>query len=293
MHLRAAVINDLSGLGRCSLTADIAVLAAMGIEACPLPTAVLTAQTGYEGYHSVSLASHMEAYRRHWNALGITFAGILSGYLASPEAAYQTAEFVDTFHHPGVTYLCDPVLGDQGRVYKGFTDASIEAMRSLAEKADFLTPNLTEFCLLTGTEMDAIMNREKEDKDALFAILTQKAAAFSQTDLVITGIPLKGEKSGKEICNLIISQGSSHPVIFPHLGGSYSGTGDLFAAVLLAARLHKEGLVPSVNKAGQFIAKGITAAQKEHTPGNAGIDYEPFLPLLRSSKEDGHDSAHA
>lgn len=117
MHLRAAVINDLSGLGRCSLTADIAVLAAMGIEACPLPTAVLTAQTGYEGYHSVSLASHMEAYRRHWNALGITFAGILSGYLASPEAAYQTAEFVDTFHHPGVTYLCDPVLGDQGRVY--------------------------------------------------------------------------------------------------------------------------------------------------------------------------------
>ena len=249
MHLRAAVINDLSGLGRCSLTADIAVLAAMGIEACPLPTAVLTAQTGYEGYHSVSLASHMEAYRRHWNALGITFAGILSGYLASPEAAYQTAEFVDTFHHPGVTYLCDPVLGDQGRVYKGFTDASIEAMRSLA--------------------------------------------AFSQTDLVITGIPLKGEKSGKEICNLIISKGSSHPVIFPHLGGSYSGTGDLFAAVLLAARLHKEGLVPSVNKAGQFIAKGITAAQKEHTPGNAGIDYEPFLPLLRSSKEDGHDSAHA
>ena len=279
MHLRAAVINDLSGLGRCSLTADIAVLAAMGIEACPLPTAVLP--------------SHMEAYRRHWNALGITFAGILSGYLASPEAAYQTAEFVDTFHHPGVTYLCDPVLGDQGRVYKGFTDASIEAMRSLAEKADFLTPNLTEFCLLTGTEMDAIMNREKEDKDALFAILTQKAAAFSQTDLVITGIPLKGEKSGKEICNLIISKGSSHPVIFPHLGGSYSGTGDLFAAVLLAARLHKEGLVPSVNKAGQFIAKGITAAQKEHTPGNAGIDYEPFLPLLRSSKEDGHDSAHA
>ena len=141
--------------------------------------------------------------------------------------------------------------------------------------------------------MDAIMNREKEDKDAHIAILTQKAAAFSQTDLVITGIPLKGEKSGKEICNLIISKGSRHPVIFPHLGGSYSGTGDLFAAVLLAARLHKEGLVPSVNKAGQFIAKGITAAQKEHTPGNAGIDYEPFLPLLRSSKEDGHDSAHA
>ena len=133
----------------------------MGIEACPPPTAVLTAQTGYEGYHSVSFGIPHGSLSAPLERLGITFAGILSGYLASPEAAYQTAEFVDTFHHPGVTYLCDPVLGDQGRVYKGFTDASIEAMRSLAEKADFLTPNLTEFCLLTGTEMDAIMNREK------------------------------------------------------------------------------------------------------------------------------------
>lgn len=293
MHLRAAVINDLSGLGRCSLSADISVLAAMGIEACPLPTAVLTAQTGYEGYRSVSFASHMEAYRCHWHALGIKFAGILSGYLVSPEAARQTAEFVDTFHHPGVTYLCDPVLGDQGRVYDGFTDASIKSMRGLAEKADILTPNLTEFCLLTGTEMDAMMKEEATDKDALFAALIQKAAAFSQADLVITGIPIKNKKSGRDICNLIISKGRIYPVTFPHLGGSYSGTGDLFAAVLLAARLHKEGLVPSVNKAGQFIAKGITAAQKEHTPSNAGIDYEPFLPLLRSSKEDDHDSAYA
>ena len=73
MHLRAAVINDLSGLGRCSLTADIAVLAAMGIEACPLPTAVLTAQTGYEGYHSVSfgiphgsLSAPLERARDHF-----------------------------------------------------------------------------------------------------------------------------------------------------------------------------------------------------------------------------------
>ena len=81
-------------------------------------------------------------------------------------------------------------------------------------------------------------------------------------------------------------------MIFPHLGGSYSGTGDLFAAVLLAARLHKEGLVPSVNKAGQFIAKALLLHKRAY-PGNAGIDYEPFLPLLRSSKEDGHDSAHA
>ncbi|MDY2738495.1 MAG: TIGR04002 family protein [Acidaminococcus sp.] len=224
MHLRAAVINDLSGLGRCSLSADIAVLAAMGIEACPLPTAVLTAQTGYEGYRSVSFASHMEAYRCHWNALGIKFAGILSGYLASPEAARQTAEFVDTFHHPGVTYLCDPVLGDQGRVYDGFTEASIKSMRGLAEKADILTPNLTEFCLLTGTEMDAMMKEAATDKDALFAALTQKAAAFSQTDLVITGIPIKNKKSGRDICNLIISKGRIYPVTFPHLGGSYSGT---------------------------------------------------------------------
>lgn len=51
MTKKIAVINDLSGFGRCSLTAAISVISAMGIQACPLPTAILTAQTGYPHYY--------------------------------------------------------------------------------------------------------------------------------------------------------------------------------------------------------------------------------------------------
>lgn len=100
MHQRVAAINDLSGLGRCSLTADIAVLAAMGLECCPLPTAVLTTQTGYPDYRCISLTDHMENYRCHWAQLGTAFQGILSGYLATPEAADQVEAFLDRFQKP-------------------------------------------------------------------------------------------------------------------------------------------------------------------------------------------------
>ena len=280
MHLRAAAINDLSGLGRCSLTADIAVLAAMGIDACPLPTAVLTAQTGYAGFRCVPFADHMESYRKHWQELGVSFQGILSGYLASPDTVRRTAEFVETFRRPGVTYLCDPVLGDNGRVYRGFTDASVEAMRSLALRADLLTPNLTEFCILTGTDMDAMQKLGEAHPDELFAALARKAAFFKDTDTVITGIPFRNEEGRQMLCNLVLTQGTQVPVSFPHLGGTYSGTGDLFAAVLLGGRLQHRDLEASVRLAGTFISRGIESARRNHTPYNDGIDYESCLSLL-------------
>ena len=189
MHQRVAAINDLSGLGRCSLTADIAVLAAMGLECCPLPTAVLTTQTGYPDYRCVSFTGHMEDYRQHWLQLGVSFSGILSGYLATPEAADQVEAFLDTFQKPGTLYLCDPVLGDNGHVYRGFTDASIEAMGKLARRADILTPNLTEFCILTGTDMEPLFQLGRTDAQALFRALQEKALLFKGKKFIITGIP--------------------------------------------------------------------------------------------------------
>ena len=51
MTKRIAVINDLSGFGRCSLTAAIPVISVMGAQPCPLPTAVLSAQTGFSSYY--------------------------------------------------------------------------------------------------------------------------------------------------------------------------------------------------------------------------------------------------
>lgn len=280
MHQRVAAINDLSGLGRCSLTADIAVLAAMGLECCPLPTAVLTTQTGYPDYRCVSFTGHMEDYRQHWLQLGVSFSGILSGYLATPEAADQVEAFLDTFQKPGTLYLCDPVLGDNGHVYRGFTDASIEAMGKLARRADILTPNLTEFCILTGTDMEPLFQLGRTDAQALFRALQEKALLFKGKKFIITGIPHASLSGEHLVTNLVLDGEKAVPVTFPHLGGTYSGTGDLFAVILLGSQLQGRSLERGAQLAGELIGKAIRSSKAEGTPGNDGVNYEPYLSLL-------------
>jgi pyridoxine kinase len=285
MHQRVAAINDLSGLGRCSLTADIAVLAAMGIEACPLPTAVLTSQTGYPGFHNVSFTEEIPNYTRHWKALGVSFDGILSGYLRTPETVRETTEFLQVFHRKGTFYLCDPVLGDNGHTYRGFTDASINSIRKLAEEADLVTPNFTEFCILTGTAMEPLKKLGEKEPESLFRELTEKASVLHNPALVITGIHCRGKEGLPLIANLVLQKGTEMPIYFPRLNGTYSGTGDLFAAVLMGGRLQHRDLVQSTRLAGDFILRSITDAQKEAVPCNDGINYEPYLPLLFRDKQ--------
>jgi pyridoxine kinase len=228
----------------------------------------------------------MKDYGDHWQALGVSFRGILSGYLGTPEAAAQTEAFLDRFHRPGVCYLCDPVLGDNGHIYRGFTKSMIDAVKKLSRQADLLTPNLTEFCILTGTDLDPLLALEKDNPSELFRQLYQKSAVLQHADLVITGIPFSGEQGKPMIANLVIQHDTCVPVCFPHLGGSYSGTGDLFAAVLLAGRLQEQTLVQSVRLAGTFISRGIQDARKEQVPRNDGINYEPYLRLLTQERKD-------
>lgn len=279
MHIRAAVINDLSGLGRCSLCADLSVLPAMGVEACPLPTAVLTAQTGYPGYRMENFADKMPNYTAHWQELGVQFSGILSGYFTGPEEIAATEKFLDAFHKSGTLYLCDPVLGDNGKIYRGFTEKTIAGLKRLAKRADIITPNLTEFCLLTDTDLAAV--KEKlQNPEAAFLYLQKQAEIFPRQKIIITGIHLQ-EKGKDKIANLILENGCCTPAVSDHLGGSYSGTGDLLAAVLLGGLLQGHPLTETVIRAGQFISRAIRDAQKETTPYNAGVNYEPYLGMLK------------
>ena len=100
MTKKVAVINDLSGLGRCSLTAAISVLSAMGIQACPLPTAILSSQTEYPSYYCYDFTDKMEHIRSEWEKLNTTFSGIYTGYTASVAQIEQIFHFLDTFQTP-------------------------------------------------------------------------------------------------------------------------------------------------------------------------------------------------
>lgn len=119
---KIAVINDLSGLGKCSLTAAIPVISVMGVQACPLPTAVLSNQTGYESYFCEDFTEHMEPYMEQWKKRGFFPDGIYTGFLSDDKQADRILKFMDAFAGKDTLILTDPVMGDDGVVYPIYTE---------------------------------------------------------------------------------------------------------------------------------------------------------------------------
>ena len=145
---KIAVIHDLSGLGKCSLTAAIPVISAMGVQACPLPTAVLSNQTGYGSFFWDDYTDRMEQIMKEWKKMDFRPDGLYTGFLAGDEQVEVILKFTELFCTEETQILIDPVMGDQGAVYKTYSSALCEKMRTLVRKADVITPNLTEALLL-------------------------------------------------------------------------------------------------------------------------------------------------
>ncbi len=284
MTKKIAVINDLSGFGRCSLTAAVSVLSAMGVQACPLPTAVLTAQTGYPSYYCEDLTDKMEIFRKEWEKLGENFDGIYTGFVDSEEQIRQIFRFLDTFYQPGDNFLLvDPVLGDDGETYDFYTPALGSLMRDLALRADIITPNPTELCLLTDTDYQTLF--ALQDQDAFLDRIEELGRGLvlsGPADVVVTGIPFTDEQGVKEMGNLHITREEAALSFFPFVNGSYSGTGDLFAAVLTGGRARGDALSDSIALAGSFLEQAMVDSVNEGVPPVEGVNYEKFLPLLQN-----------
>ena len=148
---RAALINDLSCFGKCSLSVSMPILSSYGIETVPLPTALLsTHTTGFTGYVVQDTTEAMRAFAAHWKQVGMQFDCIATGYCCSPEQIRLAAEFIRSFADGRTLVVVDPVLGDHGRLYSSVSEKHCEGLKKLAAEADVLTPNLTEAFLLSG-----------------------------------------------------------------------------------------------------------------------------------------------
>ena len=214
---RIAVIGDISGFGRCSLTASIPVISSLGIECCPFPTAVLSAQTGYSSYHFIDLTSEFTAYESEWEKLGYSFDGILTGYIASPLQADLIASFIEKFKSENTVLLVDPVMADDGEIYGTYSNELCCKLSVIAEKADIITPNLTELCILTGADYSEITSKEN-DSDYLDLIRGEAEKMLSKTlkSVIVTGVRYKGE-----IYNLVCEKNGYSQVKSQIFGGSY------------------------------------------------------------------------
>lgn len=280
---KIAILNDLSGLGKCSLTAAIPVISVMGVQACPLPTAILSNQTGYDSYYCDDYTDRMDQIMEEWEKRKFHPDGIYTGFVAGKQQVEKILKFLRIFRKEDTLLLVDPVMGDQGKVYDFMTQDLCNEMKRLAENADVLTPNMTEAILLLYG-MDELNRCWQEICNYQGAELRQRAEEIAEQlvkkyhvkAVVITGIDL-GQDEKEQIGNLILENGMISWVISPRYGGSYSGTGDLFASVLSAGMVKGMAIRTCVEKASQFLGKAIRDAVEEQTDRNDGICFETYL----------------
>lgn len=282
MVKKVAVINDLSGLGKCSLTAAIPVLSVLGVQACPLPTAVLTNQTGYDSYHCTDFTDKIDYYTEEWQKRGLTLDGIYTGYLGSAEQVEKILSFCKVFRQKGTLLFVDPVMGDSGETYDIYTPTLRTQMKKLVLHADVITPNLTEFCLLADIDYSELTSHA-EDGDYLeqIACAGQPLLDAGIGTIVITGILYCGNgDTSQNYYNIVLTQDGFEAVSSGSHGGSYSGTGDLLASVVCASMVRGDSAITAVKRACHFIEQSLIDTVAENVPRNDGINFEPCLRLL-------------
>lgn len=282
MMKKVAVIQDMSSFGKCSLTAAMPVLSVMGVQAVPLPTAILTAQTGYSSFYCEDLTSKMDYFVDEWSKLGTTFDGIHTGFVTGKEQIDNIFRFLSVFHSSNTTLLVDPVMGDLGEVYKMFTGELLDRMKELVKCADIITPNITECCLLTGLSYDKLQSYQ-EDSDYLQALeeAGHQLQQATGANVIITGLnPPPTDANKRYVGNMYVDADRSFSSIREYNGESYSGTGDLFASVIMGGMMRGQDLVESMKLAEAFLAASIEATSKEQIPREAGVNFEKFLRML-------------
>ncbi len=268
---RVAAVHDLSCLGRCSLAVILPVLSAMGIQCCPLPTAVLSSHTGGFGSPArTELAGQLRGTLEHWEGLELSFDGVYTGYLSSPEQAGLAREAVEKLKKTGGLALVDPVLGDGGRLYRSVTPELVRAMKELCRHADVITPNLTEAAVLLGREMVELPG----DGQELARLLSDGAAR----SVVVTGVIPETGRIGAAWFDR--ESGQAGIYAGKRITGEYPGTGDLFAAVLTGSLVRGDGLEAGAVRAVDFVRRCVECTQTLEAPRREGVVFEPLLNLL-------------
>ncbi len=270
--MRVLAINDVSCVGKCSLTVTLPILSAAGVTCDVLPTALLSTHTGgFTGYTFRDLTDDMPAILAHWKTLGLTFDCIYSGYLGNEKQAQTVLTLKREFLKDGGLFLVDPVMGDEGKLYAGFTPAFVDTMRALCKEADYILPNPTEACLLADLPYP-------QSGRALLEALKKL-----HPRPIVTGVTERGE-----IAVYYADERGNQRYATPTQEGFFCGAGDVFASAFLASLLNGKTESEAVALAAEFSTACIERSAKEVPDKRYGLPFEkelfPFLEKLRAVK---------
>ena len=270
VYKKILTVQDISCVGQCSLTVALPILSATGHETCILPSAVLSTHTaGFTGFTFRDLTEDIPGIMAHWQKEGIRFDAIYTGYLGSAEQIGYVKEMFRTLGGEDFVRIVDPAMADGGKLYPIFDMAFVEEMKTLVFSSDITLPNITEACLLTGTEY-----RETYDEAWIDALLAKLAAAGAKT-VVLTGVSYDAETTG-----VVVFQGGQKQY-YRHkkIAQGSHGTGDVYASAFTGAYLQGRSAYDAASIAADYTVKCI-----ENTIGDPthwyGVKFEPVLPYL-------------
>lgn len=271
-------IQDISCVGKCSLTIALPVISAMGIETRILPTAVLSTHTLFPGFTFRDLTDDIPKITAHWQNQNLDFDAIYTGYLGNARQIDLIIDLIDKFHKPHNFVVIDPVMGDGGKLYPGFDQEYAQAMKRLVCCGDLVMPNLTEVGLLLDRPK-IYDNYDREDIEQALKDLT----ALGCKKAMITGVCLNPGRIGvyyyDQAANLF--EFIENEKIENH----FHGTGDLFASTIVGALMRGLTLGEAIELAEYYVVACIKATIVDATHSWYGVNFEQRIPQLLTRLE--------
>lgn len=272
---KAVIINSLSCYGKSSITVALPILSAAEIETTVIPTALFSTHTGIKDFVFTDVTSAILPTAEHLNSLKIQFDAIGLGYLANKEQILAASKAIDLLSKENTTVVIDPIMGENGKLYKRFTKTFPKYMLDLCKKANVITPNITEACLLADVPFKAEYDEE------YIADLAIKLYEKIGAKVVITGISFDERKIG-----VAVYGGENVKYVFcDKVPTSYHGSGDIFSAGLLASLLNERGLRAAAEIAQNFVCGCIKSSFESGAPEKSGIIFEKKLNNIRKYLE--------
>ena len=275
--MRVLAINDISCVGRCSLAATLPIISACGVECNVLPTALLSTHTGgFEGYTFCDLTGEMDGILQHWKTLNLKFDYIYSGYLGSISQIETVLQIKKDFLADNGVFVVDPVMGDGGELYAGFTSQYVCKMQELCREADYILPNVTEACYLANIPYPLT-------KDTATEALAHLKKLCSKP--IVTGIT---DNNG---ISVYFHDNFNRVTSFEHenVEGFFCGAGDVFASAFVGCLARGVDYVTAISLSADFVAATIRRSAKEVPDKRYGLNFEaeifPFLLKLNNYKK--------
>ena len=282
---RVLTVQDISCVGKCSLTAAIPVISAMGIEVCPLPTAILSNHTAFSSFSFLDLTDKIPEILNEWKKQGFHFDAIYTGYLGSIKQIDLVHKILDEFAQNDTLVVIDPCMADNGKLYTGFSQDFVKQMAKLCGRANVILPNMTEACFLVNQDYDFLVQTNENITKVMAKLLSLGAK-----QVILKGVEFSKEKIGVAYCsqklfnnNFSTNENNMEDmnIYFHHrYDENFHGTGDVFASAVTGALVLKKDIKDAVKIACDFVQESIECTLLNPNYNWYGVDFESALRNL-------------